>query len=171
VSHLAGYRAAAVRYVLAPAGWPLPESPQTLELVHRTQVAWIYRVSGTAPYFGAPGCRVTGSGRDRARIVCARPSVFIRRETWFPGWEATLDGRSTPVRRIAAGLYQAVDVPAGTHVVTFAYAPPGIGWAGGALLAGCALLLIPTAWRRRGARGRALAVSLPRVFRARMPLR
>ncbi len=46
-------------------------------------------------------------------------------QTWFPGWQARIDGRRVPVRR-ANGTFQAVAVPAGVHRVTFDYRPGSV---------------------------------------------
>ena len=146
--HLDGYRAAGVRYVLTPAGQPLPGSPRGLRLVFRSPSTWIYHLAGASPYFGASGCLTTSGARDTARVTCARPSTLVRRETWLAGWSAQIDGRPTTIRRVE-GLFQAVTVPAGSHVITFSFTPPGMGWALAGMLAGCALMFVPTVRRRK----------------------
>jgi hypothetical protein len=151
IQNIAGYRDAGVSYVLAPAGQRLPSSLFTL--VARTPTAWIYHVAGAAPYFSAAGCATRAAGRDAVTVSCPRPSTLIRRETDLPGWSATVGGSGAPVRTID-GLFEAVRVPAGTHAVSFSYAPPLIVWgavafAGGLLALGISLL-------PAGARPRAL---------------
>lgn len=141
--HLGGYRSAGVLYVLTPAGHPLPESSGALRRVFRSPTAWIYRLAGALPYFAATGCRTSSGGRDSAWVLCGRPTTLVRRETWFMGWSAQLDGHPAAIHR-TGGLFQAVTVPAGSHRVTFSFVPPGMGWAGLGLLAGCALMLAPT---------------------------
>lgn len=142
--HLNGYRSAGVRYVLTPVALPLPAKAPGLRLVLRTPSSLIYRLSRPAPYFGARGCQVSSGQRDSARLVCRRASTLIRRETWFAGWSAQIDGRPAPIRRVH-GLFQAVTVPAGTHEVSFRFAPVGMSWALLGLLAGCTLMLVPSA--------------------------
>jgi hypothetical protein len=142
--HLGGYRSAAVRYVLTSAGHPLPATRRPLRLVFRSPTTWIYRLNRAAPYFGAQGCQVTSAGRASARLLCRRATTLIRRETWFAGWSAQLDGRPTSVRRVD-GIFQAVPVPAGSHRVSFSFEPVGMDWAELGLLAGCALLVAPWA--------------------------
>ncbi|HWE15226.1 MAG TPA: YfhO family protein [Solirubrobacteraceae bacterium] len=146
IRHLRGYRSAGVRYVLTPAEQPLPESRNAFRLVFRSRTTWIYRLAGASPYFGAAGCEVTSGGRNSASVVCRRPTRLVRRETWFPGWSAQLDGHPIAVRRVD-GLFQAVTVPAGSHHVTFDFAPPGMDWGLLGLLGGCGLLLAPTLTR------------------------
>jgi hypothetical protein len=145
--HLGGYRSAGVRYVLTRAGHPLPQTRKTFRLVYKTPTTWIYRLAGAAPYFGARGCSVTSAARTSVRVACPRRTTLVRRETWFDGWSAKVDGHPTRIRRID-GLYQGVVVPRGAHDVTFSFVPPGMGWAGLGLLAGCALMCAPEAATR-----------------------
>ena len=154
--HLAGYRAAGVRYVLTAAGQALPQSPRTFRLVLRTPTTRIYALSGAAPYFSAAGCLIRPDGRQSAQVSCSRPAVLVRRETWFAGWSATVDGRAVPIRRVD-GLFQAVPLPAGSHRVQFSFAPPGITWALLAALAGAVLMCVPSLARLRGRRARQAA--------------
>jgi hypothetical protein len=79
-----------------------------------------------------------------------------------PGGEATTRRRNTrnpslggassqnepadpgqPTLPFARGF--AVTVPAGSHHITFSFVPPGMNWAPVGLLAGVALMLVPTA--------------------------
>ncbi len=146
--HVRGYRSAAVRYVLTPAGDPLQGTRRAFRLVFRSPTTSIYLLTRAGPYFGAPGCQVASSERDSVRVLCPRSTTLVRRETWFAGWSAQVDGRPTPIRRVD-GLFQAVTVPAGSHRVTFSFEPVGMDWALLGLLAGCALLLVPWAPGRR----------------------
>jgi hypothetical protein len=150
--NLAAYRAAAVSYVLTPPGQALPQSPSTFTLVARTPSSWIYRLAGSESYFTAAGCSVASSDRSTATVSCRSPATLVRRETEMPGWSAAVDGHATPVRS-TGGLFQAVTVPAGTHRVTFSFAPPNVGWGALGLLAGVLSLLgAPLVGRRRRAR-------------------
>ena len=140
VRHLAGYRAAGVRYVLTPPHVALPKPRGAFTLVSRSPSAWIYRLSHPAPYFDARHCRVRADGRRRARLACAQPSVLMRREIAVSGWSAQVDGRDAAVRR-RGPIFQSVAVPRGTHEVTFGYRPPHIWWSLPALAAGLLGLL------------------------------
>ncbi|MGZ4195511.1 MAG: hypothetical protein ACXVFQ_03770 [Solirubrobacteraceae bacterium] len=141
--HLGGYRSVGVRYVLAPAWESLPQRPKTLRLVFRSPSTRIYRLAGAAPYYQAPGCQVISTSSDSVSVTCPRPTTLVRRETWFDGWTARVNGKPARIRRID-GLFQGVTVPAGTHRLTFSFLPPGMSWAAIGLLAGCALLCLPT---------------------------
>jgi len=67
-------------------------------------------------------------------------------ETWYPGWEAQVDGQIVPLYR-ADYLFRAVPVPAGTHEVTLRYRPREVLW--GAVLSVLAWLIWLAAWLRR----------------------
>jgi hypothetical protein len=160
--HLSGYRSVGVRYVLTPAQQSLPESPKTLRLVFRSPSTRIYRLAGAAPYYRAPGCRMYSISPQSVSVVCPRPTTLVRRETWFAGWTARVNGKPAHIRRID-GLFQGVTVPAGSHRLTFSFLPPGMSWAVIGLLAGCALLCLPTVSRmvRRRQDAREQAVTHP----------
>lgn len=149
--NLAGYRAAAVAYVLAPAGQALPETPTTFKLVFRSPSTWIYHLAGAASYFTAtnPRCTVRAKGRQSVTVSCPAPAVLVRRETDLPGWSVRVDGHSTRLHRFD-DLFQAVHVEQGRHQVTFSYSPPHIRWGFVGFAAGCLwLILAPIASRRR----------------------
>jgi uncharacterized membrane protein YfhO len=48
--------------------------------------------------------------------------VLVLHDTYYPGWLAEVDGRSASILR-AFVLFRGVEVPAGTHRVTFRFAP------------------------------------------------
>jgi len=115
----------AVKYVVFPTGTVVPE-PLAGEItaVHRDGVSEVYRLAGAKPYFdaGAGGCRVETRSRTEVVVDCDARTRLVRRELYFPDWTATVDGRSATITP-AHGLYQAVVVPAGRHLVRFSYAP------------------------------------------------
>ena len=96
---------------------------------------------------------MSSAGRDNAEVVCERTTTLVRRETWFAGWSAQIDGHDTTIRR-ANGLFQAATVPAGSHHITFSFTPPGMTWAFAGLLVGCALMFAPTVRRVSSSRVR-----------------
>lgn len=50
------------------------------------------------------------------------PALLVLTDTFYPGWEATIDGGQSPLVH-ANYLFRGVFVPAGKHKVTFKYAP------------------------------------------------
>lgn len=142
LSNLDGYRAAGVRYVLTPVNLPLPVGRNAFTLVFRSPTTWIYRLNGTPAYFSStnPSCSVRFTSGDSARVSCRTPTTLVRRETYMPGWSASVDGRTLPVQQ-HDGLFQAVTIGPGTHRVTFVFTPPHMDLAVLGFAAGCLWLL------------------------------
>ncbi len=78
----------------------------------------------------------------------SQPALLVQTDSFYPGWQATLDGEAVPLLR-ADLLFRGVAVPAGEHTVELRYRPP---------LIRAALLVSPLAllgllglcfWRRR----------------------
>lgn len=111
-------------------------------IVLRSPTTWIYRLNGAASYFTAtnPACTVEAQNGQSVRLSCSSPSTLIRRETYMPGWSATVDGHARQVREYD-DAFQAVTVGPGTHVVTFAFTPPRTDWALLGFAVGCVCLL------------------------------
>jgi hypothetical protein len=82
---------------------------------------------------------------------------LVIRQTWYPGWQAQVDGHQAAVRR-ADVAFQAVRVPAGAHVVTLRFVPKTVST--GVKVSAAAVVLIvlivlwtvtdwpATAWRK-----------------------
>jgi len=83
---------------------------------------------------GNPLATNTASARDSVEIVdyqaervqllviTEQPGYLVLADSWYPGWNATLDGRATPIYR-ANVLFRAVPLEPGTHTVVFEYRP------------------------------------------------
>jgi hypothetical protein len=88
----------------------------------------------------------------RVRVETPHPAVLILLDSFDDGWTATLDnGMAVPIRR-ANALVRAVVVPAGTHLVTFAYQTPLLKAGAWASLTGvvvCLGLVVQARWRPR----------------------
>jgi hypothetical protein len=161
--NLPGYRAADVRYVLTPPGTALPQSASTFHRVLETPTAWIYRLSGSTPYFSttAAGCRLSDESRESLTIDCPHPARLVKAEIPLAGWSASVDGHGTSIAATPLGM-QAITVPAGRHRVTFSYQPPRIIVGYIAFVLGLLALLLVTPWgasarRRATARWPALS--------------
>jgi hypothetical protein len=117
--------------------------------------------AGAAPS-GVPGtARVTHDGAERVAVDTRadRPTMLVLTDSWFPGWTATVDGRSVSVERVDY-VIRGVPVPAGAHRVEFRYEPASvrIGWVTSAL-ALAAILLLLTIGRRSSSASSATAPS------------
>jgi hypothetical protein len=89
------------------------------------------------------------SGARLFRIDGAAPSFVVINESYFPGWEARVDGSSTPIVRTNA-IVRGLAVEAGSHVVELVYRPRAFRWGAAISLAStCVLGLAAFARRRR----------------------
>lgn len=57
--------------------------------------------------------------------ISNRPAFLLVKESYYIGWEATVDGEPAPIYP-AAGLFFAVPIPSGEHEVHLAYRAPGV---------------------------------------------
>jgi hypothetical protein len=105
--------------------------------------------------------RVTSrsAGALSVRATSKRPGWLVVRQTFAPGWQATVDGHPVPVQR-ADVAFQAVRLPAGTHTVRLLYRPASvsIGLVVSVLsaLVAAGLCLVAFLWRRRARPGHAV---------------
>jgi hypothetical protein len=85
---------------------------------------------------------------DRLEIACEvkAPALLVVADAWYPGWEATVDGREVPIERVDHAL-RGVWLEPGDQRVEMTYRPgsfrTGLWLAAGAALVLAALLLLP----------------------------
>ena len=126
----------------------------------RHSLAWATRsATGSLSKIPPGRCPLDAEVSGTARIVhdlpervvvetdAAMPSYLVLSDTFDPGWSATVDGRPAPIRP-AYLAFRAVFLPAGKHTVEFRYRPAG--FALGAVLSSCGLLLSLILWLRPG---------------------
>jgi hypothetical protein len=96
-------------------------------LVHTGPAAQIWELPNPVPYFTVTGgpCRLDAGSRLALGAVCEAPALLTRRELFYPGWTARVNGAVTEIAR-TDGLFQAIGLPQGASAVRFAYAPPFI---------------------------------------------
>jgi hypothetical protein len=124
-AHLADYRTASVRYLLAPHDFFSPGDPAGPIEAFRGVTTSVYELAGAAPYADGLGCRITGGTRDRLHAQCEAPSRLVRRELFMRGWTAQVNGTPAAVSLVEEA-FQGVELPAGTSTVSFTYAPAGV---------------------------------------------
>jgi hypothetical protein len=108
------------------------------------------------PASGARGTAAVIPSEDPNRVTvqvdAEGPTWLLLSDTWYPGWEARLDGNGVTIWR-ADYLFRAVSVPAGEHVVEFIYRPRS--FLTGLVLAAVAVLALAGGiwWSRQGDAG------------------
>ncbi|MCA9043010.1 MAG: hypothetical protein KDA69_01745 [Planctomycetaceae bacterium] len=160
----AALRASACRYLVKPelnlqeaSGLPLPRiwiCPE--EHVQLCDVALtdldnadIDRLWGALVTSGSE-IQIDQPQRLQIRIDTTSSGKVIIADTWYPGWQATVDGAPVPVE-LAFGCFRAIPVESGSHLIEVSYHSPEFPFAAGASLTalGIWLLLIGTALRRQ----------------------
>ena len=153
------YEALAVRYVLAPSWTHMCEGSQAkvqgfdepmedFRCVYHDGVMAILELPHSSPYFSfvsGAGCRVSESTRTALQTDCVQDAVLVRRELYYPGWRASVNGSSREVRR-DGDIFQSVSVPAGRSKVVFSYVPSRMGWIEASLAIGVGWLLGLAGW-------------------------
>jgi len=119
------------------------------------------RVMAAAPIYDRvapatpPSTRISVSARSPGSwtvdFEASNPALLVVAETWFPGWVATIDGKSTKVLQ-ADGAFLGVAVGAGRHVVELTYRRPVAADVGRVITMGTLLGLAYVGWRRRSRR-------------------
>lgn len=108
-------------------------------------------VAGTAPGPGSATIVEDGPAIVAVHATIAEGGGFlVLHDSMDPWWTATVDGQPAPVLR-ANGLFRAVHVSAGDHVVRFAYRPVPF-YAGAAVSSATLLLLAGLVLARLGRR-------------------
>lgn len=152
--NLDAYKWVGVKYVVAAGSEnPFAGMPAThaagIRSVYSDPALTIYELPNPAPYFETTGaaCLLGVEGRTRIAAQCAGPATLVRRELFFPGWTATVNGAPAAIAEHRE-IFQAVALPAGRSEVRFDYAPPHILWAWLVSFAALAAWIYPTARRR-----------------------
>jgi uncharacterized membrane protein YfhO len=78
--------------------------------------------------------------RVTIRAILDAPGYLVVADTWYPGWQATVDGVPTEVLR-ANYAFRAVWLEAGEHEVEMAYRPTLVPIGGAISLATLTLLV------------------------------
>jgi len=85
--------------VVVESDHPLPDSPGG-------EIAW----------------KEVATDRLALEVTAKGPACLVVADADYPGWEATIDGKASPILR-ANLAFRALEVPAGTHQVEFRFRP------------------------------------------------
>jgi hypothetical protein len=108
---------------LLNAAWARPEPLNLYELQgSRGRVAWESSAAGQQ-------ARVTENQPTRVAIEARSPvgGRLILTDLMYPGWNVTVDGAAGQPQ-LVEGQFRGVDLPAGTHTVTWSYQPRVVYW-------------------------------------------
>ena len=130
IANLAAYQWIGVRYVVTASGDGTLAGVGSAKPVYRDSLLAIYELPNPKPYYEAldAACIFTEEDRGQAVVECPSPTRVVRRELFFPGWSATVNGANAVLAEHGE-LFQMLSVPAGRSELRFRYAPPDIGWA------------------------------------------
>jgi len=98
-----------------------------------------------ARFIGSPAQISLASKPQRVvvRVCNDQPGELVLADTFYPGWEATVNGTPQPIRRFEQSQ-RAVALPAGDNEVVFHYRPASVRL--GALVSGLGLLAALGVW-------------------------
>jgi hypothetical protein len=133
-----------------------PHRHSRLRLAAEDAGALLYEVTGARPLAyadeAAATLEVLSPTRLRATVVLPAPGRLVVAYAWYPGWTATSAGQELEVE-LAEELFMAVRLPAGAHMVEYAFDDPDLDLGARVSLASWGLWVVATALVRR--RGRA----------------
>jgi uncharacterized membrane protein YfhO len=93
---------------------------------------------------------IQNNSEIQVNVSAAQNGWLVTSNAWYPGWIVLVDGKNMPLLR-ANYLFQAVQLPAGTHHVEFIYRPM-VFYAGACLsLSGLIGVLAQKYWKRLSA--------------------
>lgn len=103
-------------------------------------------VENAPPFWSAPNRADNGSMKVerfsnnsvRLSLVAPRAGFVYASESFFPGWQARVNGKTVPIQS-ANYAFRAVQVPPGPVTIEFTYTPPGL--IPGLAISGAALLV------------------------------
>jgi hypothetical protein len=84
----------------------------------------IHELPNAKPYFETISghCAITPLSRTSLTADCSTASQLLRREAFYPGWRARIDGANVQVSK-ADGLFQTINLATGRHSIRFSYRP------------------------------------------------
>lgn len=85
----------------------------------------IYQLPNPAPYAQSndDACHVVIYSRQKMDSDCPHPTTMVRRELYYPGWRAQVNGVDIPITQ-TENIFQRINLPAGPAKIRFTYIPP-----------------------------------------------
>ncbi|OGY18558.1 MAG: hypothetical protein A2900_03140 [Candidatus Chisholmbacteria bacterium RIFCSPLOWO2_01_FULL_50_28] len=144
-----------VRYLLTgyPEDYILPLASEKFTLIEKSKGLRVYENKSAFPRaFLEDGALIIPAEiieytptMIRVRTKAQEKTTLILSDTFYPGWEALVDGERTTVGAYE-GVFRKVNIPAGVHEVDFVYNPKSVK-VGAIISLGTALLLI-IGWKK-----------------------
>jgi hypothetical protein len=118
------------------------DRPEDLATVEPPAGGAAQRAEGFTP---SARCEFVHHEPDRVTLSVRTPAtgLLVLADTYYPGWEATLDGRPAEILRTNR-MMRGLVVPAGEHTVTFTYRPALVYGSAAASAVGWAALVFAT---------------------------
>lgn len=137
-AHLVDFSNLGVKYLVTARNIaPFPN----VRPVFQDALLAIFLVPNSRPYVSTSlaNCSIIIKSRDFIEANCSHPAQLVRREMFFPGWDAYVNGKEVHILKVD-GLFQSIDLPAGTSRIRFQYAPPHVIWGWSAFWMGIIVL-------------------------------
>jgi hypothetical protein len=149
VTHFKNYEAASVKYLMMPQALVILPALTNLgvTLAYTDAKVNIYEMPHPTAFLStkSSSCTVTTTNVNKAVVNCPNgASTLVRTELMMAGWKAYVNGKAVTITTVDHGVYQSVQVPAGTSTVTYSFLPPHEKYA--ILLALLAALFLVGMW-------------------------
>jgi hypothetical protein len=149
VTHFKNYEAASVKYLMMPQALVILPALTNLgvTLAYTDAKVNIYEMPHPRAFLStrSSSCTVTTTNVNKAVVNCPNgASTLVRTELMMAGWKAHVNGKAVTITTVDHGVYQSVQVPAGTSTVTYSFLPPHEKYA--ILLALLAALFLVGMW-------------------------
>jgi hypothetical protein len=137
------------RWESAPDAAAARERALTAEFDPRTSAVVEGTVAGSG-HGGDVSIVEYGATRLRLNVELTGPGLIVLTDTFYPGWDARIDGRAAPIHRVN-GVFRGVFVGGGRHDVTMRFRPASQFWGLALSATGLAAVLIFVVGSRRSA--------------------
>ncbi len=122
---------------------------QPIRVLHSPAML-IYQLPNPAPYTQASldACNLVILNRQFMQSNCPQPATLLRRELFYPGWRARVNGTPAAIQPVS-GIFQQIPLPAGPATIRFTYMPAHTRLSCAAALLACLIWLLCALAARR----------------------